>query len=284
MRLAGGLAIALAAATALAGPDVAIAAVIAVVLAFFATLVPESDNFPGWEIDRVLLSLAIVGLPLVAAYASTFAAYVVPGHPRIAGVGLVLLAAYLDNGGVWIAPRLRTVVLWTLAFGVFVLVIASVGAPPDHVPHGDPGSRWEIATAALVLVPVLVPAPGPSRLGRFTLITLLAGITGIGVAHQLGTELSPTFLRDLLVAVELGPLGAALVVLVGVATVTAAVDTFADAQLDVLSGGWSLAAGTLATAAVAAFVPPVVIMILAGVGAVVNAAFWYSIAFSSYRR
>ncbi|WP_255954063.1 hypothetical protein [Streptomyces odontomachi] len=51
---------------------------IAVVLAFFATLVPESDNFPGWEIDRVLLSQAIVGLPLVAAYASTFAAYAVP--------------------------------------------------------------------------------------------------------------------------------------------------------------------------------------------------------------
>ncbi|WP_255954062.1 hypothetical protein [Streptomyces odontomachi] len=177
--------------------------------------------------------------------------------------------------------------LWTLAFGVFVLVIASVGAPPDHVPHGDPGSRWEIASAALVLVPILVPALGPSRLGRFTLITLLAGITGIGVVHQLGTELSPTFLRDLLVAVELGPLGAALVVLVGVATVAtvaAAVDTFADAQLDVLSAGWSLAAGTLATAAVAAFVPPVVIMILAGVGAVVNAAFWYSTAFSSYRR
>lgn len=284
MRLAGGLAIALATASALAGSDLVIAAGIAVVLAFFATLAPESDNFPGWEINRVLLSQAIVGLPLVAAYASTFAAYVVPEHPQIAGAGLVLLAALLDNSGIWIKRGLRTVVLWVLASGVMVLTIASYGASPEDTRQGEPQSWWEIALAALVLVPMLVSTPGSFRFGRFTLALLTAGVIGIGAVYQLGTELSPTFLKDLLIAAELGPLGTALVVLVGVATVTAAIDTFSDAEVDILGGGFALMAGALATAAVAAFVPPVVIMILAGVGVVVNATFWCYIEYFSYRR
>lgn len=284
MRLAGGLAIALATASALAGSGLAIAAGIAVALAFFVTLAPESDNFPGWEINRVLLSQAIVGLPLVAAYASTFAAYVVPGHPQIAGAGLVLLAAYLDNSGTWINRGLRTLVLWVLAFGAVVLVIASYGASPEGARQAEPQSWWQIALAALVLLPMLVSTPGPYRFGRFTLALLAAGAIGIGAVHQLGTDLSPTFLKDLLIAAELGPLDTALVVLVGVATVTAAIDTFSDADVDILGGGYALLAGALATAAVAAFVPPVVIMTLAGVGVLVNAMFWCYIEYFSYRR
>ena len=281
MRVAGGLAIALATASALAGSRLAVAAVIAVVLAFLAAVVPESDVFPGWQVDRVLLAQATVGLPLVAAYASTFASYVVPSHPRIASAGLVFLAAFLDNGGVWIGHRLRAVVLWVLAFGAVVLALASLPASPEHVPQGEPGSWWGVAAAALVLLPVLVPTPGPARRGRFALALLFAGALGIGTVRQLGTELEPTFLKDLLDAVDLGPLGVALVVLVGVATVAAAVDAFADTELDVLGGGWAVAAGALATAAVAAFVPPVAIMMLAGAGAVVNAAYWYYVAFLS---
>jgi hypothetical protein len=56
-----------------------------------------------------------------------------------------------------------------------------------------------------------VPTPGSSRrsrLGRFALASLIAAVICVGAVYQLGTELAPTFLKDLLIAAELGPFGA----------------------------------------------------------------------------
>jgi hypothetical protein len=288
VRLAGGLAFAFVAATALAGENVAIAAGIACVIAFIATLIPESpDDYPGYEVVRVALSQVMVGFPLIAVYASTFGAYVVPEHPKVASTGLVFLAAALR----WHGMRfLRTIMLLALAVGAAFLVTASVSGSPQDVSQGPSRPWWGVALAAVAMVPVLVPAPGSSRLSRlggFVLASLAVAVIGVGTVYQLGVDLAPTFLKDLLIAAELGSHGTALVVLIGIATVFAAVDTGSDAmiELDVLNDSWwTLGAGMLTTAAVAAYVPPVMLMILAGTGALVNAAIWWHIGYVWIKR
>ncbi|MFC0105906.1 hypothetical protein [Kibdelosporangium aridum] len=287
MRLAGGLALAFAAASALAGSNLAIAAGIAVAIALLVILIPESPyEYPGYEVTRVIISQVVVNLPLIAIYASTFGAYVVPEYPEIASASLVLLVAVLTSN--WHMDRihpLRTIVLTALAVGAALLITASFSESSEDVRQGQPQPWWGVALAAVALVPMLVPTPGSSRrsrLGRFALASLIAAAICGGAVYQLGTDLAPTFLKDLFVAAELGPLGVALVVLIGAATVTAVIDTWSDAEIElsVLGGGWWPEwVGLLATAAMAAFVPPVLLMILAGAGVLINAAIWWHIGY-----
>ncbi|TDD24793.1 hypothetical protein [Nonomuraea diastatica] len=289
MRLAGGLALALAAASALAGSSLAIAAGIAVVIAFLATLIPESpyDGYPKYEVRRVTLSQVIVNLPLIAVYASTFGVYVVPEYSKIASAGLVLLVAVLTSG--WhmdLIRPLRTMVLAALAFGAFVLITASFNVSPEDIRQGESRPWWGVALAAVALVPMLVPTPGSSRrsrLGRFALALPIAAVICVGAVYQLGTELAPTFLKDLLIATELHSSSVALVALIGAATVAAAIDVWSDAKIElsvlILDSSWHKWAGVLATAAAAAFVPPVVLMILAGAAVIINAVIWWHIGY-----
>jgi hypothetical protein len=162
-------------------------------------------------------------------------------------------------------------------------MVVTINAPPTSSRQGGSRSGWEVALTALVLLPVLVPAVGRARLGRFALMSLITAGTGIGVVHVLGTELPVTFLKDLLLAAELGSLGTTLSILVGVATVTAAIDAFTDTQLYIFGRGKAVTAGALATAAMAAFAPPVVILVVAGAGIIANAVYWYYVRYSSFR-
>jgi hypothetical protein len=280
VRLAGGLVIALAVAASLAGSGLAIAAGIAVLLALLAALVPDPYGRPAWDREwvgppwaekRIRRVRMVALLPLIAVYAHAFAAYVVPDYPQIASAGLVLIAVALNGSAIWISAPIRMMVLGLLIVGTVVLAGFSFGHSPGNTPPGEPKPWWAIALAALVLFPLLVPKPGALLWGRFIVSTLLGVALGISTVHQLGTGLSFTFLKDLLVAAQGASLGTVLVVFVGIATVTAAIDTVADAELEFLD--WEEWVAILATIALAVFAGPVVLLITAGVATLGYTAF-----------
>jgi hypothetical protein len=249
VRLAGGLVIALAVAASLAGSGLAIAAGIAVLLALLAALVPDPYGRPAWDREWV-------GPPWA--------------EKRIRRVRMVALLP-LNGSAIWISAPIRMMVLGLLIVGTVVLAGFSFGHSPGNTPPGEPKPWWAIALAALVLFPLLVPKPGALLWGRFIVSTLLGVALGISTVHQLGTGLSFTFLKDLLVAAQGASLGTVLVVFVGIATVTAAIDTVADAELEFLD--WEEWVAILATIALAVFAGPVVLLITAGVATLGYTAF-----------
>jgi hypothetical protein len=284
VRLAGGLVIGLPVAASLAGSGLAIAAGIAVLLAVVATMLPDPYGLPAWRRDGVgpgwaelLISRVrmVALLPLIAVYAHAFAVYVVPDYPRLASAALVLLAVMLNNAAVWISQPIRMVMLGLLIVGTVVLTGSSFGPPPAVLAPGEAKPWWGIALAALALFALLVPRPGEMLWGRFVVTTLLGVAFGISTVHQLGTKLSLTFLNDLLIAAHGAPLRTVLVVLVGIATVTATIDTVADAELEFLD--WQETVAIVATIALAVFATPVVLLITAGVAALGWAMFRFVI-------
>ncbi|ANZ40490.1 hypothetical protein BBK82_35235 [Lentzea guizhouensis] len=292
MRLAGGIVVALGVAAPLAGRGLAVAAGIALVLALLATALPDHYGRPHWDrpwvgpgwaelqISRVRM---ITLLPLVSVYAHAFAVYVVPGHPKIASAGLILVAVALNNSAYWISPALRMVVVSLLIVGAVTLVGAGLSARPGLVPAGEQWSAgeqkpwWAVFLAALALLPLLVPRPGELRWGKFLLSALLGAALGVAAVRLLGTDLSITYLKDLLVAADGAFLGTVLVVFVGIATVTATVDVVADAALEFLD--WEDTAAILATIAFTVFAPPAVLLVTAGIATSAWAAFRFYIEY-----
>ncbi|GAA1239117.1 hypothetical protein GCM10009676_24660 [Prauserella halophila] len=177
-------------------------------------------------------------LAVVVFAASTFAAYLVPGHRPAAAVLLVVGVAVADLAGVRLDAYWRRWVAGLLlaAGAAFVAVCLGVSPAPSPVaaPAGEDtpwGVLGGVLSAAAVFVPVL-----RSRSRRAVVTGAVAALAVAGAAlYQLGPlrlGLSSTSLRDVFAAADARALVPALGAVVALACVPAGLTAFAAARAE----------------------------------------------------
>lgn len=227
MRLGAGLVAALALAVSLAGWWTLAAIALAAVAAALSARITTEPRHPAARGLRIAARGS-----LVVVYATVFAAYLVPGEPRLGAAGFVVVVTVAHAAGLHVDRTWRRWITGVLlvaaaAFVAVCLAIPSVAAPATGVAWPGAG----VVSAAAVLFPLLA---GPGRI-RLVTATAVALALAAAALYQLGPVrlgLSPTSLVDALAAadaVALQPLLKGVVVLATVAAAFPALEATRDA-------------------------------------------------------
>ncbi|MEU4674137.1 sulfatase [Amycolatopsis sp. NPDC023774] len=270
MRLGGGLLVVLAVGAAGAGYWVLAGVVLAAIAAGVTARLPalgdtQAERWTG----------GITRLALVAVQAIVFGAYVVPAQPAYAAAGLVVVVAVADFTGLRLpAAVVRWLTIVLIAAAVVLIVLCAVVAP---VVTTSPIAAPDVAgviVAAVVTLPFLLPVASDRGTPRALTLGGLAVLVTIVALVQLGPDrlgLSATSIRDLLYAADAGQLQPLLTVVVVLATVPAALTTYTDARERYAPDqGWLAAAGAVVTLAAALFATPYAVLVVAGLGTVLE--------------
>ncbi|WP_326569499.1 sulfatase [Amycolatopsis rhabdoformis] len=270
MRLGGGLLVVLAVGAAGAGYWVLAGVVLAAIVAVATARLPALGDTPAERWTGGVTRLA-----LVAALAIVFGAYVVPARPAYAAAGLVVVVAAADFAGLKlpaVLTRWLTVVLIAAAV-VLIGLCAAVAPVVTAAPIAAPNVAG-IVVAALVTLPFLLPVATDRARSRALTLGGLAVLVTVVALVQLGPDrlgLSATSIRDLLYAADAGQLQTLLTVVAVLATVPAALTTVTDARERYAPDkGWVAAAGAVVTLAAVLFVPPYAVLVVAGLGTVLE--------------
>ncbi|MEV0073047.1 sulfatase [Amycolatopsis sp. NPDC050768] len=270
MRLGGGLLVVLAVGAAGAGYWVLAGVVLAAIAAGVTARLPELGET---QVER--WTGGITRLALVAVQAIVFGAYVVPAQPTYAAAGLVVVVAVADFAGLRLpATLVRWLTIVLIAAAVVLIVLCAVVAP---VVTSSPIAAPDVAgviVAAVVTLPFLLPVAADRVTLRALTLGGLAVLVTIVALVQLGPDrlgLSATSIRDLLYAADAGQLQPLLTVVVVLATVPAALTTYTDARERYAPDkGWLAAAGAVVTLAAALFATPYAVLVVAGLGTVLE--------------
>ncbi|MEV6900246.1 sulfatase [Amycolatopsis sp. NPDC051372] len=270
MRLGGGLLVVLAVGAAGAGYWVLAGVVLAAIAAGVTARLP-----PLGDTQAERWTGGITRLALVAVQAIVFGAYVVPAQPAYAAAGLVVVVAVTDFAGLRLpAALVRWLTIVLIAAAVVLIVLCAVVAP---VVTTSPIAAPDVAgviVAAVVTLPFLLPVAADRVTLRALTLGGLAVLVTIVALVQLGPDrlgLSATSIRDLLYAADAGQLQPVLTVVVVLATVPAALTTYTDARERYAPDkGWLAAAGAVVTLAAALFATPYAVLVVAGLGTVLE--------------
>ncbi|HVV08794.1 hypothetical protein [Amycolatopsis sp.] len=253
MQVGAGLLIALAVGAAAGGWWLLAGVVLAGLLAWLTPCaeVPHRAE-PLVAGTRMVVRLA--GMPL---FASVFAAYLVPGQPRIAAVVLVLLVTIADALGFSLPRYARGWLLGILLVGAAGLVALCLAISPERG-AGEHQAFTGMFAAGAALFPLL----NKRNLGS------LAAVPAVCAAalYQLGPVrlgLSKVPVRDLLAAVDGQPLYPLLAGIVVVATVPAALRALAGARADLPRRPGAVACGLAAAVGAALLEPEQALLLVA---------------------
>jgi len=264
LRLGGAIVVILAAGAASAGYWLLAAVVLAALLGAAATRLPDPGETP---IEHAVVAFS--RLALIVVYAIAFGSYVFPAQSKLAAAGFVLAVVLAGTLGVRVPDFVKRFLTALLLVAGLVLVALCVVVAPVTTASGIGAPNLPgIVVATLMIFPFLRPA-GRTNAGWRALATgSAATLITFAALYQLGSlrlGLSVTSMRDLLAAADADALQPLLTVIVVLATVPAALAEFG-AVRDRLGRTGSAGAGVLAAAA--ALVPPVAVLLAAGLGGV----------------
>lgn len=229
MGLGAGILVALATCASVAGWWLLVAVAIAASAAFgsMRTVAYAQSTMEGANARLLSAASGAARLALVPLAAASFAAYLVPSHPVLAAVAVVVAVTVADAAGFDFPSAARGWVLGLLVLALAVLVVLCTAITPLRLPEN--GVPANVVVAAVALFPLLARAPGKHAGWWLTGTTVAAAVLSAAALYQLGPlrlGLSPAPLRDVLAASDALAIDPWLAAAVALATVGGAFAAF----------------------------------------------------------